>query len=414
MRALGALLLLAAACDGRIDPMVVPPDEPKAPTRLDGALSSGSASARSELGMTEPGQQLGLVGGALHVSGSETLYRFDRETSSFSAVPVGAAGEAMATGAVRQLARRGSGLFLVAEGGIFHDASGRLLRSPLSDSIAAADIRTLDDVGEGAGEELWLVTSAGVERIRAGVMTHVALSLDGEELTADLAAAVEKDRGLVLAKGNLISVDLASSTAKWEAKGVPAVSAVARGDDGTVYLATAKGLYARSKSGEVKVFAFAAAGEEPKAVADVTTAFGETLVAVDGQVALLGAAGATAFGALSTPKAKGLTRDANGDTFALDGTSLVKLATGRAVSFEADVKPFFVAHCTGCHTTGASYSPVFDLTQLSVVSEPAFNAKIIQRLTANGKPPMPPPDVEVLTSSDYAVVLRWVAGGMQP
>lgn len=409
MRPACLLLLAAAACDGTID-MKVPPVEPEAPTRIEGALSAGAPAARAELGMTEPGQQLGLLGGALAVAGTETLYRFDRETSTFSAVPVGDVGESMATGPVRHLARRGAGLFVVAEGGIFHDASGRLLRSPLSQSVAAADIRALDDFGEGADEELWLVTATGAERVRGGVMTHVGLD-HGGPVAPDLAVAVGKNEGLVLAGSNLYSVDLVAKTAAWEAKDLPPVSAVARGDDGTVFLATARGLYARAKSGAVSLYTFAAAGAEAVAVADVTTAFGETLVVAGGAVATLG--GST-FGTLSSAKARGLTRDSNGDTFALDGTALVRLATGRVVSFDADVKPFMVAHCTGCHTTGANYSPRFDLTDFTVVSEGTFLAKIIQRLTANGKPPMPPSDVEVLTSSDYAVVLRWVAGGKQP
>ncbi|MBL8954182.1 MAG: hypothetical protein JNK82_25620 [Myxococcaceae bacterium] len=414
MRPLAALVLLCAACDGRIDDMVVPAEPPPAPTRIDGALTTGSTPARSELAPLEPGLLLGLASGALHVAGAETLYRFDRETSTFTAVPVGEVGESMRTGPVRHLARRSAGLFVVAEGGIFHDAMGRLLRSPLSQNISAVDVRALDDLGEGADEELWLTTTDGVDRVRAGVKTRVDLSMSGALLAPDLAAAVESGKGLVLSNGNLFSVDLGARTAKWEAQGVPAVNAVARGDDGTLYLATTKGLWSRTRTGVVNVYSFAAAGEEPKAVADVTTAFGEVLVAVDGQVAELTHAGAAGFGALASPKAKGIARDANGDTFVLDGPKLVKLATGRAVSFEADVKPFMVQHCTRCHTTGAEYSPVFDLASYAVVSEPAFNAKVIQRLTANGRGPMPPPDVEVLTSSDYAVVLRWVAGGMQP
>jgi hypothetical protein len=252
-----------------------------------------------------------------------------------------------------------------------------------------------------------------VARVRAGVMTNVSVTLNGT-LTAELAVGVEKDKGLLLAGGNLISVDLAAQAARWEAKELPPVSAVARSDDGTVYLATSKGLYARAKSGDVKLYTFAPEGSEPKAVADVFSSLGETLVAVDGKVAELSAGGAAAIDALQSPRARGLARDANGDTFALDGTTLVKLATGRLYTFEADVKPFFVAHCTSCHTTGANYSPIFDLTQYAVVSQPAFNAKIVQRLTSNGRGPMPPADVEVLNSSDYAVVLRWVAGGMLP
>lgn len=414
MRCTLLLLVAAAACQGTID-MKVPPVEPKAPTRVDGALTTGSAPARSELGMTDPGQQLALLGGALAVAGAETLYRFDAETSLLGAVPVGDVGEPMTTGPVRHLARRGSGLFVVAEGGIFHDASGRLLRSPLSDSIAAIDIAALDDLGEGEAEELWLTTASGVERIKAGIATGVAIDFESTG-TADLAVGVEKDQGLLLSGGNLFWVDLATRTAKWEAKALPPVTAAARGDDGTVYLATRKGLYARGRSGELKLYSFTAAGEEPRPVTDVTVAYGEVLVAVDGAVAQLSATGASAFGTLVAPRAHGLTRDANGNTFMLDGAALVQLATGasHAVSFAADVAPFFIAHCTTCHATGANYSPVFDLTSYAVASEPVFNAKIIQRLTASGKPPMPPSDVEVLTSSDYAVVLKWVAGGKQP
>ena len=69
---------------------------------------------------------------------------------------------------------------------------------------------------------------------------------------------------------------------------------------------------------------------------------------------------------------------------------------------------------TTAERLGAVEGTIRELTKYEVVAVPAFTAKVVQRLTANGKPPMPPSDVEVLISSDYAVVLRWVAGGMQP
>lgn len=412
-RFLLVLLATPSACQGPLD-MQVDPREPKAPTRVDGALSAGTQPLRTELAMTEAGRELALLDGALAVAGPETVYRLD-DTEHLQALAVGATGEAMATGPVRRLARRGNGLFVVAEGGLFHDASGRLLRSPLSQSVAAAEVTALDDLGTGEGEELWLTTSSGVERVRGGVGTQVHLSF-GDVGQPSLAVGVEKDKGLLVAGSDLVSVDLAAHTATWEAKGLPQVNAVARGDDGTVYLATLKGLYARNKLGEVKLYSFTTPSEQPLAVTDVTSAFGEVLVAVDGAVAQLEASGATAFGMLVRPHARGLARDASGNTFVLDGTALVKLATGsgHTVSFATDVVPFMTAHCTSCHATGANYSPIFDLTSYPKVSDPAFSALVVKRLTADGKPPMPPSDVEVLTPTDYAVVLKWIAGGKQP
>jgi len=44
----------------------------------------------------------------------------------------------------------------------------------------------------------------------------------------------------------------------------------------------------------------------------------------------------------------------------------------------------------------------------------SFSSLIARRLQALGVPPMPPASAETLTAADYAVVIRWVGGGLQP
>ena len=46
--------------------------------------------------------------------------------------------------------------------------------------------------------------------------------------------------------------------------------------------------------------------------------------------------------------------------------------------------------------------------------ERAERALMVKRLKAEGILPMPPANTEVIPAADYAVVLKWVAGGMQP
>ena len=153
------------------------------------------------------------------------------------------------------------------------------------------------------------------------------------------------------------------------------------------------------------------AGEAPAPVRGVTAAYGEVFVATDAAVIRFDAAPTRVATRSASPKAP-LALGANGDVWITDQGALVRLLTGAPVSFEAEVKPFFAAHCTSCHSAAASGAPQFDLTDLAVARTRA--ELIVKRLQGDGAPPMPPQSAEILSASDYSVVLRWAAGGMNP
>jgi len=136
------------------------------------------------------------------------------------------------------------------------------------------------------------------------------------------------------------------------------------------------------------------------------------MVVVDGGLVEVDADGARALGEIATPAAHGVAVDANGDAWAVDGEGLYRYRTGRPVSFETDVRPFFAEHCTPCHTEGKQGAPKFDLESYEVATARAD--LILRRLRGVDIAPMPPTSVEVLTAADYAAVTRWVGGGLKP
>src|SRR5438132_326224 len=81
----------------------------------------------------------------------------------------------------------------------------------------------LADVGAAATEELWLTTTHGVERAKAGVLSGVEVSFNGM-VKPDLAVAFDSDKALLIAGANAFSVDLSAATAGWEITDLPPVN----------------------------------------------------------------------------------------------------------------------------------------------------------------------------------------------
>jgi hypothetical protein len=104
--------------------------------------------------------------------------------------------------------------------------------------------------------------------------------------------------------------------------------------------------------------------------------------------------------------------DANGDVWVASADGLFHHRTGKPVSFATDVKPFFQAHCQTCHDPGKTSAPDRDFSDYDIVLPLAD--EIVTRLRASDATTMPPPNEEVLTAADYAVVTRWVAQGALP
>lgn len=400
-----AVLLLAAACaQGTIE--VEPITPPSVPQRS-GALVEGTALDAAQATMSEAPLALGVARGGLWVAVSGGAVA--RSGDAFTAVPVGAPGEAMATGAVTTLARRGEGLLLWAAEGLFHDADGRLLRSPLSDSLAGEQIRALDSHGSGANEEIWLVNATGLLVARQGSLLSLDVRFKDAPVRFVAVAGVGQGRAVAFAENEAFEVDAAASTVTWAATGLGQVREATRSDDGTVFVATEKGLWRRDGMGAWAQLTLTADGQAPAAVSAVASGLGQLLVASQGKIAKRVGEGFTTFGALNA-KAHGLALDAQGATWVSDGTTLTSLSSAApAVSFETQVKPFFQAHCMSCHATQI---PVIALTDYATAS--AMADLVSKRLRADGTRPMPPPETEVLTSDQYAVVLQWIAQGKAP
>ena len=401
-------VVLAAGCSS---PIVVPPLTPPTTTTVPGALTQGPQAAASPVAMSEAPVGLATSAGKVWVAvGAGALALGD---SGLTQVPVGAPGEDMSTGAVRGVFPRGSGLFVSSEKGLFHDAQGRLLRSPVTDALMGATIQALDSFGSGAREELWLTTDRGLLLVKDNALDAVAVTFKEKPLTVVAAIGVASGAALVFSDGgDVFEVDAVKGEAKWVATAVGTVAELARTEDGTVYAATSTGLWRRTGAGAVAQLTLAAEGAQPLPVSAVRAIAGQLLVATGGQVARLSGTGFVGFGAAASVKARGLALDAKGDTFFTDGATLTRLATAKGIGFETDVKPFIVAHCMTCHQTGTNNAPIINLADYPTAVSYADRIKI--RLTADGTTPMPPVDTEILTSQQYAAVLQWIAQGTQP
>ncbi len=399
------ILVFFASCQGviSVDPL---PSEAVI-TEVEGSLTDGTAPTRTVVPTTGQLRGLSQLNGALAVSTDVAVMTAGSER--LETMPVGAPGEEMSLGAVRLIARRNQSLWVHTDRGLFHEADGHLLRSPLSESISSLSVLGIDSFGEAESEELWLTCSQSLKRVAQGAMSDVTLAINGHILAAPSATlAVGPGQAVLVVGSDVFFVDVGAQKAAWVAQEVGTVNALARLEDGTAYLASSAGLYRRARSGTVEKIGFGGS------IDALSVNFGNTLIATGGRLAQLDASGHAAVSIGTVTKPTSVTVDANGNTFVIDDATLVELATGTssAPSFESDVKPFYAAHCTSCHTTGDEGSPVFDLTRYEVAKSKAASA--VKRLQGQGGAPMPPASSEVLRPQEYEIVLRWFAGGMRP
>ena len=388
------------------------PTGPVELARVEGAPTAGSAPSRSAVNGVSP-TALSLLDGVVAAATSSGLAIGSHLPSdALAPVPVqAAAGEPSSTGAVTALVRRSpSGVLVASQNGLFHANAGLLYPSPLTQSLGGAQVRTLDAFGSGAAEELWLTTDRGVLHVGGGELTTV--SLEGVTALPDAAVGVGPGQALLTVQGSAYSIDLGVGSRTQLAAGLGVVHGFDRGDDGTVFLATDVGLLQRTPEGAASLRTFAPAGQKSPGVVAVAAAFGRLMVIAKDQLVRIEGSEVQSIQTLAAPSDHGLALDAQGDAWVLDGAQLFRVHSGAPVSFETNAKPFFTAHCMGCHRTGTNHAPVLNLESFPVAKQ--YASTIITRLRAVGTSPMPPPNVEVLNASDYAVVTRWVGGGMQP
>ncbi len=309
-----------------------------------------------------------------------------------------------ATGSIQALAPRSNGGALVVGAlGVFHDQGRFLVPSPLNDAFPTPP-RSLDAFGDGEAEELWLLGDE-VLHLRAGQLWYVRIPGLAEMPTVIMGVA--PGRALVAAGGTLYEADMEARTSTELISGLGTVHGADRAEDGTVWLATDSGLVARDPEGHLTQHTFAKTGAPSVMTYSVSARFGDPVVSTAEGILQLGATGPVRVGSQDAETPSGdVIIDAQGDVWAIQGTALIRWATGNAVSFAADVQPVLQKHCASCHT-GSNVPPI-NFDNYEVVSGKAQS--IAERLQATDSKVMPPASEPALDPDDKAVVLRWATG----
>jgi hypothetical protein len=351
---------------------------------------------------------IGVGGGALVAGVGDGLVR-SKLLGDDTLVPVpvvAASGEPPRVGSTALVARRGNDGWLVwSEHGLFLDGAEGVSVSPFTSFLAPKKVRSIDVTGAGPNEALWFVSDAGAW-VRSGT---TVTSLAQEDAAIEALVGIDDHRALAWSNGELAEIDVTAGTRTHVVSGVPRIAAFDRGDDGTIWLATDEGLFARSPAGTLTQRTLAAAGAPPRAVRAVSAgvdrvvalAGGDAIAIVDdrAQVLVGGRESATRVAV-----------DANGDVWIASPRKLERLALGKPSSFATDVAPFMTQHCKSCHADGSKGAPKRAFDDYDTARAAAF--EISARLRAAARPVMPPADTERLAPADYRVVLRWIAGGM--
>lgn len=401
-----SLLCLAACTPGQI---IMPPPAPVEPPSLTRVTLSPQDTTRptaSTVMSSVTAVGLSLVSGQVAVVNADSVSV--RMGTMLNPVPVGASGTD-SLGTVRLVGRRGPGSLWLSSNGVFLERMGRLLRAPVSDSLPLSDVKAIDVTGDGATETWWLRTDAALLRVSSGDVDSIAL--DDPKGAGLITSVVGRDANVALVvKGErLYLVDVAAPKVTVLAKGLGAVTAGVKLGDGAIVFATANGLVKVTTTNDVVLLGF---GDAP-AINDVSVDGDAAFIQSNGKLFSMLVDDVRVLGDVAAPMVSGVVRDSAGAVFTLDGAQLKRLATTpeeQPVRF-ADVKPFFVSHCTSCHTSGANYAPIIDFTNFQ-------KAKLVAQQSLdrvkNADNPMPPAASGLLRPSQYQVLERWVAQGLLP
>jgi mono/diheme cytochrome c family protein len=405
MRLLWFLTLLSLSCSTGL--IVMPPPSPMEPPVAEVAtvsLIDAARPTRTDVRSVTDAVGLSTMGGVVAVVGRTAVALGD----DARAVPVGAnGGEALGT--VRSTGRRGQGALLLTSNGVFLEQQGRLMRSPVSDSLPLATLRAIDVVGQGPTETWWLRTDDAVFRVTEGDVDSIVLT--DPKVSGPIGAVVGRDAttAFVVRGERLYLIDVGGKTVQALARGVGEVFASARLADETVVFATRLGLLRVASDNRAVVSTFG--GDD--AVRDVSIDGEGALVQAGGKLISVRGDGARVLSDLAVPVIGGVVREGSGAVVALDGATLIRLGTTpqeEPVTF-AEVKPFFAAHCVSCHASGANYAPIIDFTKYATAKQ--WGQKSAARV-ANSASPMPPASSGLLSPSQYDVLVQWVAQGMLP
>lgn len=327
-----------------------------------------------------------------------------RNSDDFVAILVGTDSAPNTMGQLKAMTRRNGGVFIASTTGFFHDAPGRLLRAPVSDDFSMAQVRFVD----ASSNALFVTTDAEAYRVFNNRRDAVRVN-DADETGALQVVAGRSDTEALLIRGaSLYLINLEAKSVKVLARGLGTVTAIDHLADGSVLFGTSSGLITVANDDSVSLHTF---GSE---IIDVEVTEDATLVMTNSKLLQLTTTGAVVLADVSEAWPDAMTKDAAKDLWFIDGANVVRLSTSTTApppSFAADVKPFMTAHCASCHKSGAGYAPIFDLENFGTAKR--YASLVLNRLQDTAAP-MPPTSTEVLTASQYEIVVRWVEGGMLP
>lgn len=354
-------------------------------------------------------------GGDVYLGTDSGLYRLEED----GAVPVEylpQAGEPGTTGAIQVLARRESGLLVVAEQGIFHTYGQNLLYSPLSAAFTGQTIHDVAVSTEASGsgndttEVVWVATAEGLFRATPEALEQVQLPVETTAATAVSALPDPASNGdtrvwVAFAEG-LFELEGES----WHGVAAPATVERFFTWEDTLYAATDAGLLVRPPGGGWQLHQ----GENasPLKVAGIgVDAAGQALFSADaGVLRLDGGDPAAPLTRLATAEQVGpqppLALDVFGNIWLGSDTGVTGLMVGSPLSFAARVSPIFEMRCNACHLGGAS-APAHDFTRWEEV-EPMIET-ILQRVYTGQMPSTGPLPIE---ESD--VIVQWDESGRNP
>ncbi len=303
------------------------------------------------------------------------------------------------TGAVHAFARRADGLLLSADAGLFHTFAGALLWSPASDALAGAS--ALAVVRGDDGEIVYAAMPDGLHRLSATAHERIAIP---DESSAPSALAANSSVVLVAHGDRLYELALDDLTVREVPAELGSIDhATAAGErliacgQGGLVVREADGSYVRH------------AGLGP-VLALTADAYGIAYARIAGGIVRLDPSGPVGFAPAPSSAVGyvGLALDRDGHVWLGEGSALVRLATGKVVSFAADIAPILEARCATCHEDGER-APRRDFTDYDVVL--ALSEAIFTRISTGL---MPPPPNAGPDAAEYDLLVRWYAGERAP
>ncbi len=297
----------------------------------------------------------------------------------------------------------------VASAGVVQDFADVFELSSLSTSLSGS-VTALDDVGgTTVPEVVWAGVNGALFQITNGLSQRYAVASESGGPSAVLAAG--PSRTFAAFGTHLYDLDPVAGALTQIDHDFGNVVGMVRGVDGGSYLAGDQGLFVVEADGLVSHYPIGSVSG-----LTVDPLFG-VYAAIDGTLLAMPFGGQLSYvGTFPDDGPHPLATDGFGNVWAGSGSNVLEFQAGTTVGYVNDIKPFFAANCYACHVTGSQNdSPRLPLDDYDGTK--ALSDSIVQHLTGDGVPVMPPaPPVGSgpLDPSVYGVVIRWVNTGELP